>query len=387
MNWITARMGDYFRVKHGYAFKGEHFATDGPYVLLTPGNFHEQGGFRDQKDKTKYYTGTTPDSYVLDEGDLIVAMTEQSPGLLGSSAWIPEGGRFLHNQRLGRITDLDERLLNKRFLYYLFNTACVRNQIEATATGGKVRHTAPGRIAQVTFRHPPEHVQRHIADVLSAYDKLIDNNRRRMVLLEDAARQIYREWFVRLRFPGYERAHVTRGVPDGWMHLDLGQLVAICRGKNITRDTAEPGSVPVVAGGLEPAYYHSTANAKSPVVTISASGANAGYVNIFLEDIWASDCSYISSECTPHAIYFYCHLKHRQNELFSLQQGAAQPHVYPKNIWKLGTVHPPDELLEHFTESVSPCFAQIANLSAQNRQLRSARDLLLPRLMSGEIAV
>ena len=148
MNWPAVKMSELFRVKHGYAFKGQYFESDGPYVLLTPGSFNEEGGYRDQGDKTKFYTGDVPDGYVLDEGDLLVAMTEQAPGLLGSSAWIPEAARFLHNQRLGRIVDLDERRLDKRFLYYVFNTREVRQRISASATGGKVRHTAPERIGQ-----------------------------------------------------------------------------------------------------------------------------------------------------------------------------------------------------------------------------------------------
>src|SRR5439155_20711215 len=126
-------------------------------------------------------------------GDLLIAMTEQTPGLLGSSAWVPESGRLLHNQRLGRIVDLDEHRLNKRFLYYLFNTKDVRHQISATATGGKVRHTAPERIAQVIFRLPSPVTQDKIAGALSSYDDLIDNNCRRIALLEEAARQLYRE--------------------------------------------------------------------------------------------------------------------------------------------------------------------------------------------------
>jgi type I restriction enzyme, S subunit len=210
MSWPVVRMDEFFRVKHGYAFKGEHFDTDGPYVLLTPGSFNEEGGFRDQREKTKYYTGDVPDGFVLDEGDLIIAMTEQAPGLLGSSALIPEAVRFLHNQRLGRIVDLNERRLSKKYLYYLFNLSGVRHQISATATGGKVRHTAPERIGKVTLALPPIGVQSRIADILSAYDDLIENNRRRMALLEEVAQHLYREWFVRLRFPGHEHTSGAR---------------------------------------------------------------------------------------------------------------------------------------------------------------------------------
>src|SRR5215510_10360126 len=119
MTWPAVRFSDLFHVKHGYAFKSRYFDSEGPYMLLTPGNFHEEGGYRDQGEKQKFYTGDVPDGFILDEGDLLVAMTEQGPGLLGSSAWVPASNRFLHNQRLGRIVDLDDRRLDKRFLYYL----------------------------------------------------------------------------------------------------------------------------------------------------------------------------------------------------------------------------------------------------------------------------
>src|SRR5579884_4439521 len=126
MKLPRVRFAELFRVKHGYAFKSRFFDSSGPYALLTPGNFHEEGGFRDQGEKQKYYTGDVPEGFILSEGDLLIAMTEQAVGLLGSSAWIPESNRYLHNQRLGLIVDLDESRLDKRYLYYLFNTAEVR---------------------------------------------------------------------------------------------------------------------------------------------------------------------------------------------------------------------------------------------------------------------
>jgi type I restriction enzyme, S subunit len=91
------RLGDCFRIKHGYAFKGEYFSESGTYIVLTPGNFHEEGGFRLRPGKEKYYFSKIPDGYILKEGDLIVAMTEQGEGLLGSSAIIPKDNVYLHN--------------------------------------------------------------------------------------------------------------------------------------------------------------------------------------------------------------------------------------------------------------------------------------------------
>ena len=102
-SWEVVTLASLFEIKHGYAFEGEFFVAQGRYVLLTPGHFFEEGGFRDQKDKTKYYVGEIPRSYLLAKGDLLVAMTEQKAGLLGSAIIVPESEKFLHNQRLGLI--------------------------------------------------------------------------------------------------------------------------------------------------------------------------------------------------------------------------------------------------------------------------------------------
>ena len=146
MIWQDVALGDCFTIKHGWAFKSQYFGDSGEHIVLTPGNFHERGGFRSRPGKDRFYTVEPPDDFVLRSGDLVIAMTEQGEGLLGSSALIPEDGRYLHNQRIGLIENLDEHKLIKGFLYQLFNTPQVRGHIRATASGTKVRHTAPKRI-------------------------------------------------------------------------------------------------------------------------------------------------------------------------------------------------------------------------------------------------
>ena len=145
-----------------------------------------------------------------------------------------------------------------------------------------------------------------LVDIISAYDDLIENNLKRIKLLEQAAQNIYKEWFVNLRFPGYENTPINEetGLPVGWEEKALGDFTEIKKGKNITKSTIKEGNVPVVAGGLKPAYYHNVPNTINPVITVSASGANAGYVNMYLEDIWASDCSYIDSKLSD-SVFFY----------------------------------------------------------------------------------
>ena len=232
MSWTEITLGDALSIKHGFAFKGAYFADDGAYVILTPGNFHEKGGFRLRPGKDRAYFGDFPEAYILEQGDIIVAMTEQGLGLLGSSAIVPDGNRYLHNQRLGLITKLDETVLNKSFLYHLFNTRGVRAQISGSASGTKVRHTSPERICKVRVRIPDLGCQAQIAKTLSAYDDLIENNRQRIALLERAARELYREWFVRLRFPGHEHTKIVDGVPEGWTTRALGEIADIVMGQS-----------------------------------------------------------------------------------------------------------------------------------------------------------
>ena len=275
---------------------------------------------------------------------------------------------------------------DNRYLVRFLGLHETRSYLTQHAIGATMPNLNQRILASVPVVLPPRDHQERIIGVISAYDDLIENNRRRIRLLEQAARLIYKEWFVHLRFPGHEHVKIKDGVPKGWDMKTLGDLVEVTKGRNITKNSAKDGSVPVVAGGLSPAYYHDTANAVGPVITISASGANAGYVNLYYEDIWASDCSYISSTSTDRLYYLYSLLKSKQREIFGFQKGAAQPHVYPKDLKRLPLLVPKDIIVSMFEESVADNFRQVKVLVEQNKLLVQARDLLLPRLMSGNIS-
>ena len=156
-------------IKHGYAFEGEFFNNEGDYVLLTPGNFYEKGGYRDRGEKQKYYTGEIPDGYILSQNDLLVAMTEQAAGLLGSPILVPESDKFLHNQRLGLVIKKPEAAWTNEFFFYVFNTQSVRKAIHQSASGVKVRHTSPTKIGQVVVAFPKSTTkQKQIVDELKS---------------------------------------------------------------------------------------------------------------------------------------------------------------------------------------------------------------------------
>ena len=168
--WETGPIGDLLSVKHGFAFKSEFFADSGPFVLLTPGNFYETGGYRDRGEKQKFYVGPIPDGYILEKDDLLVAMTEQAPGLLGSPILIPSSKKFLHNQRLGLLELTDQA--DRHFIYALFNTPAIRNRIQASSTGTKVKHTSPTKITSIEIPIPPTELQKDFAEMILSITSL-----------------------------------------------------------------------------------------------------------------------------------------------------------------------------------------------------------------------
>jgi type I restriction enzyme S subunit len=152
--WVERPLSELCNIKHGFAFQSAFFSNSGHYILLTPGNFYESGGYRDRGEKQKYYTGEIPGGFVLSEGDLLVAMTEQAAGLLGSPVLIPNSGKFLHNQRLGLVTKKPGVPWTNEFFFHVFNSQAVRKAIHDSASGVKVRHTSPTKIGKVVVGFP-----------------------------------------------------------------------------------------------------------------------------------------------------------------------------------------------------------------------------------------
>ena len=167
----------------------------------------------------------------------------------------------------------------------------------------------------------------------------------------------------------------------------IGDYISLKRGKNLLTKDAVLGNVPVVAGGLEPSTYHNKSNTGSPVITISASGANAGFVNLWNVPVWSSDSSFIDESVTENVYFWYVLLKKRQKEIYDSQTGSAQAHIYPKHIEVMPIVKLNGDCINSFNKLVSPLFVAIGKNNIQNKKLANLRDTLLPKLMSGEIDV
>ena len=227
------KLKDIATIKHGFAFKGDYF-TNVPTrnILLTPTNFTLKGGFQYAD---RYYSndGEIPEEFVLHKDDLIVTMTDLSKEIdtIGYGALIPDDSDhvFLHNQRIGLVT-LTNPTVDKFYLYWLMRTKSYQRTIAGSSNGATVHHTSPGRILNYSWDFPPLTTQKKIASILSAYDSQIENNQKRIKLLEQMAENLYKEWFVRFRFPGYENAEFEGGVPKGWEYKPLGEIASFERG-------------------------------------------------------------------------------------------------------------------------------------------------------------
>lgn len=316
-------------------------------------------------------------------GDIILA--REAP--VGNAAIIPKGLIPCLGQRTVLISPRRDKVVPE-YLNYLLNSKTINFYLINISNGATVGHLNVGDIRNLALPElPPLPTQRKIAAILSAYDELIENNNRRIAILEKMAEEIYREWFVRLRFPGHENVKIVKGVPEGWEVRRIGEFFEIKRGKTISSQDLMDGLIPVVGGGLSHSYYHNKSNTVSPTITISSSGANAGYVNLYYENIWASDCSFTDSTMTDTIFYLYLMLKAKQDEIFFLQKGSAQPHVYSKDVILLRNVFPTYEQIQIFEATIRPIFGLINNLFTSARVLKSTRDLLLPRLISGKLDV
>ncbi len=417
-HWRERKIGDLLRIKHGFAFLGEHFANEGTHVVLTPGNFLEEGGFKEQPDKAKWYTGRVPPEYVLSAGDVIVAMTEQAEGLLGSSAIVPKSEKYLHNQRLGLVQVLDRMQTELRFVYYLFNSASVRQQIRGSASGTKIRHTSPTRIGDVRVAVPPLSEQLRIAGILASYDDLLMNGQRRVEILEAMLRGVYQEWFVHFRFPGHAGCSFEKtalGItPRGWLPTSVGDISVIRRGRSYrSADLAESGGLPFLNlkcinrdGGFRRSGLkryvgeyapHHTARRGDIVVAVTDMTqerrivGRAGLVPSLGAEFGVVSMDLVRVEPRPgvSAAFLYSFLRFSgfADEVKQHANGANVLHLSPERITAFVFARPPSALIERFAALVSPILEQCDTLQNQIVTLRRTRDLLLPRLLSGQLDV
>ena len=279
--------------------------------------------------------------------------------------------------------------VDKEFIYYVLTSANFKRNITNEATGTTIKNVSLKQMREYKFNIPCNiSDQRRIASILSSLDQKIELNNKINDDLEEMAQAIFKNWFVDFEpFKDGKFVDSELGmIPEGWKIGTLGELCNFKRGKNLLTKNAIDEGVPVVAGGLEPSCYHNVANTGAPVITVSGSGANAGFMRMYHVPVWASDCSFIDISC-ENFYFVYCFLKVNSKLLKHAQTGAVQPHVKPSDIHDFELLIPDKESIYDFQDKVKPFFDKIASIQKENSRLSLLRDTLLPRLMSGELEV
>ena len=316
------------------------------------------------------------------ENSVIVAMYGATAGKT-AIAKIP----ITTNQACCNLT-IDPTIADYRFVYYFLYYKFI--ELASLANGGAQQNLNAQIIKDFNIVLPSLEKQTHIANLLSSFDDKIEVNRRINDNFCFAFLEVILIWLLTsLENDNLEQqamAIFDMMFPAVALGDDvIGNAITPKRGKGLLSKDAVKGNIPVVAGGLEPATYHNEPNTVAPVVTISASGANAGFVNLWQIPVWSSDSSFIDASMTKNVYFWYVMLKKRQKEIFDAQTGSAQPHIYPKHIAEmpLGIFEQTD--VEKFTEIVTPMFEIRGRNLKESERLASIRDTLLPKLMSGEL--
>lgn len=390
-DWYEDVLGNFIKVKHGYAFSGDQITTDEQEkILVTPGSFHIGGGFKSAK--YKYFRGHTPDAYVLNEGDIVVTMTDLSKegDTLGYGAKIPnlKGKIFLHNQRIGLI-EFKKADVSKDFLYWVLRTPEYQGYVLGAATGTSVRHTSPTTIQQYAFLLPSAiKEQERIAAVLTSLDEKINLLRRQNKTLEAMAETLFRQWFV-------EEAS------EDLVERPLSGIANFLNGLACQKypPINELEKLPVLkirelSSGISDTSDWATSQVKLDYIVEAGDVIFAWSASLMVK-VWDGEkCVLnqhlfkVTSDEFPKWFYLmWC--KHHLAEFVAVAASHATTmgHIKRGDLDTAIVLVPPPNVLEDMTKQMKPLLDhQIAN-AKQRKTLKRLRDTLLPKLMSGDVRV
>jgi type I restriction enzyme, S subunit len=303
--------------------------------------------------------------------------------------------------------ELHGRHLVPEYLYYFIEQEHVTKWLLQHAVGTTMLNLSAGIVSALPIRYPSTDVQTAIAETLAIYDDLIENNRRRMALLEESARLLYREWFVRLRFPGYEHTPIVDGVPQGWTTGVVNDVVDVRSGFAFKTETYESDAdfAIVTIKNVQDGEFYAECNSfvaeppqqmpahcylQTSDILLSLTG-NIGRSCHVIGDGYLLNqrvAKLVPTNDTPSSFcYFMFRSDEMKGQLSAISYGVAQQNLSPVKMGTLPFKIPSASLLRMFSDFAEPLVQQSIILKLQNQKLRAARDLLLPRLMSGELAV
>lgn len=349
-----------------------------PFVTISNINSMNQLDFSDTMFVPKEYYQSLDEKRKVRKGDVLYSVV----GSFGIPVLIKEERPFVFQRHIA-ILRPKEDIVDSGFLFYTMLNRDFYAKADAVAIGAAQRTVSLGSLRNIKIDVPSLESQKHIADILSAYDDLIENNQKQIKLLEEAAQRLYKEWFVYLHFPGHENTKIVDGVPEGWSRGLLKELISVNYGKD-HKKAPDDGNIPVYgSGGLMRKCNKSLFSGEAVLIPRKGSLNNIMYVD---ETFWTVDTMFYATMKQPHtAIFVYFFVK--AFDMYSMNIGAAVPSMTTKILDAMDVVIPDKETLEKFDKYAKVYFNKIKTLQGQNERLKAARNLLLPKLMSGEVEV
>ena len=415
------KIGDLVQVTRGASLGGEFYATQGNYVRLTCGNFdYRNNCFKENQSKDNiYYTGGFKEEFLLEKGDIITPLTEQAIGLLGSTARIPESGKYIQSQDIAKI-DCNENLLDKDFAFYLISSTCVKQQLSAAAQQTKIRHTSPDKIKECTVWIPSLDIQKRIGRIFTDIDNKIAINRQINDNLEAMAKQLYDYWFVQFDFPNEEgkpykssggamvwNEKLKREIPQGW---DSSMLQSICTIKRGASPRPIDDFMDESHKGMPWVKISDATNSNSPFMTtikehiildgvpksvkvipntlIVSNSATPGIPKFIQIEACVHDGWLVLTDYQEiYKYYLYYVIKMIRHNLLHIASGSIFKNLKTDYLKEFICITPSTEILSKYHNLVKPIMQEILLLQRDTEVLTKQRDELLPLLMNGQATV
>lgn len=386
-----SKVGKYYEVFSGYAFKSQDLKETADIPIIKIGNISNGRNVINENMQfvSKELLGINK-KYYVNRGDVLLSLTgshmNQPNSVVGRSCRNYSDRLYLLNQRAGKIVPKNNASLS--YIYYVLQTQAMKEMICCRAYGAANQvNVSPKSIMSIKWNFPSSDVQHSIASILSTYDTLIENNTKRIRLLEKMAENLYKEWFVRFRFPGHENVEMENGLPKGWKVKKYEDELNVKYGKGLPTDKLTKDGFPVFGSNGQIGYYTSYMY-DTPQILISCRGASSGVVNISLPKSFITNNSLICEMTNKtESVFEYLKYYFLNTNLVQYQTGSAQPQITINNIVKLKLLIPSTDIQIKFADKVRTLDKEVGNLQLQNSLLARQRDLLLPRLMSGKLEV
>ena len=381
MKWEKVKLGELYEVHNGLSKAGKFFGEGYPFLTFSTvfNNYFIPKQITDLVQSTE----KEQESYSIRRGDVFVTRTSETSDELGMSCVaLKDYPMATYNGFTKRMRPITNRVFPEYIGYYM-RLPSFRGEFRAFSTMTTRASLRNEDLLGLEVKLPSIEIQKQIAGILSVYDDLIENNQKQIKLLEEAAQRLYKEWFVDLRFPGYENTKISDGVPEGWSRGLLKELISVNYGKD-HKKAPDDGNIPVYgSGGLMRKCNKSLFSGEAVLIPRKGSLNNIMYVD---ETFWTVDTMFYATMKQPHtAIFVYFFVK--AFDMYSMNIGAAVPSMTTKILDAMDVVIPDKETLEKFDKYAKVYFNKIKTLQGQNERLKIARDLLLAKLMSGEVEV